>query len=159
MMHDTPLRIYLTKHSSICTTSRKLEPVRMDAFCRPECLPGTRSEILQIITDWCLTPSDQNVLWLSGPLGSGKSTISTTIAERFRELHRLGAFIFFTWDDPTSCDPAVIVRTLAHQLSIFDANIGSTISKTSIESFSRTGEASIRLQFANLLVEPLLTFC
>lgn len=132
----------------------------MDAFYRPECLPGTRSEILQFITDWCLTPAahgDQNVLWLSGPLGSGKSTISTTIAERFRELHRLGAFIFFTGDNPTSCDPAAVVRTLAHQLSIFDAHIGSTISKT-IESFPRIGEASIRLQFANLLVEPLLSF-
>ena len=132
----------------------------MDAFYRPECLPGTRSEILQFITDWCLTPAvhgDPNVLWLYGALGSGKSTISTTIAEQFRELRRLGAFIFFTWDDPTSCDPAAVVRTLAHQLSIFDVHIGSSIAKT-IESFPRIGEASIRLQFANLLVEPLLSF-
>ena len=46
--------------------------------------PGTRSEIID--SDWCLTPAvhgGPNVLWLSGLLGSGQSTISTTIASDF----------------------------------------------------------------------------
>jgi NACHT domain len=139
---------------------KTLEPVRMDAFSRPECLPGTRLDILEFITHWLTTPTpqhDQNILWLHGPVGSGKSTLSTTIAERFRELGRLGAFIFFNRDDPTRSDPAVVVRTLAHQLATFDHYIASAIS-TKIETLPRIGEASIRLQFANLLVEPLLSF-
>lgn len=137
-----------------------LDPIRMDAFSRAECLPGTRLDILQFITDWLTTPTtvgDQNVLWLQGPVGSGKSTISTTIAERFREINRLGAFIFFNRNDPTRSDPSAVIRTLAHQLAAFDPNIASAISMQ-IETLPRIGEASIRLQFTNLLVEPLSSY-
>jgi adenylylsulfate kinase-like enzyme len=59
----------------------------MDAFSRPECLPDTRQDILKFITDWLTTPSpNENILWLYAMAGFGKSTISTTVAEYFREL-------------------------------------------------------------------------
>ena len=138
---------------------KKLQPVRMDAFAREKCLQGTRTDILKIIADWCMTPAhdNKNVLWLHGAVGSGKSTIATTIAEQFQELGRLGAFLFFNRHEPTRCDPADVVRTLAHQLATFDSSIAAAISER-IEAIPRIGEASIRLQFANLLVEPLLSF-
>jgi hypothetical protein len=89
----------------------------MDAFSRPECLPNTRQVILKFITDWLTTPSgNENILWLHAVAGFGKSTISTTLAESFRELERLGAFIFFN-RNTTSSDPAVVIRTLSYQLS------------------------------------------
>ncbi|KIM75648.1 hypothetical protein PILCRDRAFT_798830 [Piloderma croceum F 1598] len=40
--------------------------------------------------------SQQTVLWLHGLAGSGKNTISTTIASIFGNSGRLGAFLFFS---------------------------------------------------------------
>src|SRR5882724_8047922 len=122
----------------------------MDAFSRQQCLEGTRVEILQSITDWLSMPSGgQNILWLHGPAGSGKSTISTTIAERFRTLRRLGAFIFF---DRNKSDPAAVIRTMAHQLACADLHIQSAICANINGIFNVS--TPIHTQFTKLLLEP-----
>ncbi|KAJ7936183.1 hypothetical protein B0H13DRAFT_1560082, partial [Mycena leptocephala] len=52
-----------------------------------QCLTGTRVDILNFIHEWLTTPSgSSDILWLYGVAGSGKSTISTTVAEDFRDL-------------------------------------------------------------------------
>jgi hypothetical protein len=134
---------------------KRLRPIEMDASSRSECLPGTREEILKFITDWLVTPSEaQNVLWLNGLAGSGKSTISTTVAEYFRDMDRLGCFIFFDRNDPSHSDPNPVIRTIAYCLAAFDSRIRSAIS-AAIESNSSIAEAPLRKQFAKLLLEPL----
>ncbi|KAJ7873687.1 hypothetical protein B0H13DRAFT_1633377, partial [Mycena leptocephala] len=68
----------------------------MDGSLHEVCLPGTRRDILASIIEWLVMPSDNsNLLWLYSVAGAGKSTISTTVAEHFRNLHRLGAFLHF----------------------------------------------------------------
>ena len=132
-----------------------LRPARMDVFSRPKCLPGTRQEILNWITDWLITPSQsQNILWLHGLAGSGKSTISTTIAEYFRELKRLGAFMFFDRSDPTNSEPAAVVRTLSYKLASFHPAIRAAIC-AQIESEPGITEAHIHTQFSKLILEPV----
>ncbi|KAJ7853413.1 hypothetical protein B0H13DRAFT_1642920, partial [Mycena leptocephala] len=72
----------------------------MDASDRKLCLPGTRKDLLSLITNWVTTPPNPknpgNILWLQGVAGAGKSTISTSVSEHFRELKCLGAFLFFS---------------------------------------------------------------
>jgi hypothetical protein len=132
-----------------------LNPTQMDASSRSECLPGTRQDILKFITDWLTTPSEnQNVLWLHGLAGYGKSTISTTIAEYFRDLGRLGAFIFFDRNDPTHSDPNAVIRTLAYRLASFDTRIKLAVCAV-VESDKSIADAPVRKQFAKLLLEPL----
>jgi len=127
----------------------------MDASLHPVCLEGTRRDILQSITDWLSTPSEgQNIFWLHGPAGSGKSTISTTIAEHFRELHRLGAFILFNRNDPVQSDPRAVIRTMAHQVACADPNIQSAICQKINGAFN-VSTAPIHTQFSKLLLEPL----
>lgn len=127
----------------------------MDAFSRPECLPDTRAEILKFVTEWLMTPSpDQNALWLYGVAGSGKSTISTTVAQYFFDIHRCGAFLFFDRNNPVNSDPAVVIRTLAHQLAQFHPLIRDVISKQ-IESRPGIATAPIHMQFKGLLCDPL----
>ena len=126
----------------------------MDAFSCPECLPDTRLDMLKFITDWLITASDQNILWLHGLAGSGKSTVSTTIAEYFCELGRLGAFIFFNRNDPINSEPVGVIRTLAYKLASFDPNIKRAIC-AQIEHNPGVTEASIRVQFSKLILEPL----
>src|SRR5882724_1481024 len=127
----------------------------MDAFSRQQCLDGTRLDILKYITEWLSSPSaGQNILWLHGSAGSGKSTISTTIAERFRALRRLGAFIFFDRNNPAQSDPAAVIRTMAHQLASSDPDIQSAIC-AEINGVFNVSMPPINTQFTKLLLEPL----
>src|SRR5882724_970394 len=127
----------------------------MDASLRQECLEGTCLDILQSITDWLSTPSDgQNIFWLHGPAGSGKSAISTTIAERFRELRRLGAFLFFDRTNPVQSDPAAVIRTMAYQLAHSIPDIQPAIC-AKIDGVFNVSTPPIHTQFTELLLDPL----
>jgi hypothetical protein len=134
---------------------QKLEPAQMDFSTRTECLPGTRVGILQYILDWAFNLSvKQRVLWLHGLAGSGKSTLSTTIANTLQERGCLGAFVFFNRDVEEGSQPASVIRTLAHQLALFHPLIGTAIGRA-IEATPRIAQSALRLQFIKLLVEPL----
>ena len=127
----------------------------MDPSRRKGCLEGTRTDILNFIINWVSdTTCTQNVLWLHGLAGSGKSTISTTIANHFRESHQLGAFLFFNRDVTERSDPTLVVRTLAWQLGSFHPQIGELISAV-IESAIPIVLSPIPFQFQRLLVSPL----
>jgi hypothetical protein len=95
-------------------------------------------------------------LWYHGLAGSGKSTISTTIANTFRELRRLGAFIFFDRTHPEQSHPSKVIRTLVYKLGSFDQRIGAAIC-SAIDNFPSVNDASPRVQFIKLIVEPLAT--
>lgn len=126
----------------------------MDDASRSECLPDTRMDILAEIFAWAATPAmKSNVYWLHGFPGAGKSTISTSVANIFRDLRRLGAFTFFTRGMAARNDPTLLIRTLAYQLAEFDPRIGSAIARV-IEEVPSIRQAPLRWQFQKLLVEP-----
>ncbi|KAJ7611212.1 hypothetical protein FB45DRAFT_1065901 [Roridomyces roridus] len=134
---------------------KRLNPNDMNAGLRTTCLPGTRQKLLDEIAEWITVPSATgNVLWLSGVAGCGKSTISTTISERFRALDRLGAFLFFQRGNSAHSDPAAVVRTLAYSLGLFDARFAAAIT-AAINRDAGIVNAPIRTQFAELLLAPL----
>ena len=136
-------------------TLRKLRPVAMDSPGHTECLPNTRLDILEHITKWITNPhNEQNVLWLHGLAGSGKSTIATSIANLFRDINRLGAFVFFSRDVKKRSDPASVIRTLAYQLGSFDPRLGSAIA-ASIDVTPSVTQAPIAFQFSKLIIGPL----
>jgi len=126
----------------------------MDASGRAECLSDTRKDLIQSISNWAKDLTACNVLWLHGLAGSGKSTLSTTIANKFRELGWLGAFIFFDRDASERSDPATVIRTLAYQVGSLHTRAGTAISRV-VEKFPDIFLSPIRVQFQKLLVEPL----
>ena len=128
-----------------------LKWVEMPEHSRTTCLDGTRLDVIKLIMDWIVDESNdqKRVLWLNGLAGSGKSTLSTTIALTMRDLHLLGAFFFFDRDIPERNAPT-LVRTLAYQLAVFDVSIGAEISRI-VESIPRIAEMSLNFQFTNLL--------
>ncbi|KAJ7083547.1 WD40 repeat-like protein [Mycena epipterygia] len=134
---------------------KKLNPVDMNASSRPLCLPGTRREILDYITEWVTVPSDSgSVLWLSGVAGSGKSTISTTVSDSFRAVERLGAFLFFDRNDRVRSHPDGVIRTLAYSLALSNPHIASAIS-AAIQHDPAVVNGPVRTQFKALLLDPL----
>src|SRR5882762_6642231 len=134
---------------------KKLEPVVMDGSRRTGCLESTRADVLTLVIQWVSDyTSKQKILWIHGPAGSGKSTMSTTLADHFRRSKQLGAFIFFDRDVTERSNPALVARTLAYQLSSFHPDIGGVIS-AAIESSPQTVTSSVSCQFQELLIDPL----
>ena len=134
---------------------KKLQPAWMDGSDRAECLPGTRVAIIQLIMDWALDPiSTQNIFWVHGLAGIGKSTLSTTIANRCRDQDRLGAFLFFSRDVAERSNPATVIRTLAYQIGSFNTRIGEAIA-TAIRKFQNVYLSPLSVQFQKLIIEPL----
>jgi hypothetical protein len=126
----------------------------MDISTRPECLSGTREDLLEIIGKWVFL-GPERVFWLHGLAGSGKSTISTTIATFFQEQRRLGAFVFCNRDVAERSEPSNVIRNLAFRLAHFNTRLNPAI-VAAIKDLPTIAESPLRLQFDKLLVEPLL---
>ncbi|KIM71629.1 hypothetical protein PILCRDRAFT_25440, partial [Piloderma croceum F 1598] len=84
----------------------------------------------------------------------GKSTVSTTIANFFQQMHCLGAYIFFNQSEVSERTPSAIIRTLAHQLGLFNHCIGQAIT-TAIDKWPDCIQSSAHIQLQKFLVKPL----
>ncbi|KAJ7911662.1 hypothetical protein B0H13DRAFT_2191460, partial [Mycena leptocephala] len=134
---------------------KKLTLVDADASLRPQCLPGTRKDILDdLINRLSTAPDGNNILWLHGVAGAGKSTISTTICERFRGLGLLGAFIFFDRNKPATRNARSVIHTIVHSVAKLNPQVHTALYET-IEGDPQLLDAPIRTQFQRLLLDPL----
>ncbi|KAJ6559973.1 quinon protein alcohol dehydrogenase-like superfamily [Mycena capillaripes] len=135
----------------------KLKHISYDASLRSECLPGTREDILDDISKWLTTPSGpSNVLWLSGVAGSGKSSIATSLSQRFRDQDCLGAFIFFTRNTLANSNPTAVLHSIAYSLAQFNDRIRDALCEV-IAQKPGIVDAPIRSQFEALMRGPLVS--
>jgi ABC-type Mn2+/Zn2+ transport system ATPase subunit len=77
-------------------------------------LPGTRVELLHDIEEWTTTPQGRCIFWLNGIAGTGKSTISRTVAGRLKGS--LGATFFFKRGEEGRGGVKSLFPTLVEQL-------------------------------------------
>lgn len=82
------------------------------------CLPGTRVALLSEIDRWVAEPHvhKRSIFWLDGKAGTGKSTISRTVATRLHESGHLGASFFFKRGEGDRGHDSKLVATLAAQM-------------------------------------------
>ncbi|KAH8710111.1 hypothetical protein GQ44DRAFT_776770 [Phaeosphaeriaceae sp. PMI808] len=80
------------------------------------CHPGTRVDILQQILAWGTSPDGECIFWLNGMAGTGKSTISRTIAQSFADKGILGASFFFKRGEGDRGRTAFFFTTIIAQL-------------------------------------------
>ena len=66
----------------------------MESSSHHECLAETRVEWIAEIIAWAQSGSVQNILWVNGIPGCGKSTIALTVARHPAIVPRLLAHIF-----------------------------------------------------------------
>ena len=130
---------------------RVLKPEAMDEYNRTPCLKDTRRNVIKDIMEWIADDSNEEkkVLWVYGLAGTGKSTLSTTIAQIMRQVNRLGAFFFFNRDIPRR-NFSTLIRTLAYRLAMFDARFAATISRV-VENHENIAEMPLEFQFEQLL--------
>ena len=135
----------------------KLEPVcnaGYQAGHHDKYLPGTRESVLQDIMLWAKNPQGQNVYWLNGLAGTGKSTIAQSFAEMVFKDGILGASFFCSRDYLNQKELKNIFPTLAHQLACHYPHFRTHIINT-IKQDPTVAHTSLISQLENLLATPL----
>ena len=119
-----------------------------------KCLPGTRESVLRDIVFWAKNPLGQNVFWLNGLAGTGKSTIAQSFSDIIANDGFLGASFFCSRDYLNRRELKNIFPTLAHQLACRYPRFRSHV-VTNIKKDPTLTHASLISQLENLLVNPL----
>ncbi|KAI9148703.1 Vegetative incompatibility protein [Paramyrothecium foliicola] len=120
----------------------------------PTCLENTRVELLDQISAWTDDSSAKALFWLNGMAGTGKSTISRTIARSLSETNRLGASFFFKRGEADRGNATKFMTTIARQLADKKPRLAPILTST-IETDSAILGSAIRKQFEKLIFEPL----
>ncbi|EPS38391.1 hypothetical protein H072_7869 [Dactylellina haptotyla CBS 200.50] len=121
---------------------------------QPECLEETRVDLLRHISKWVEDPHGKCIFWLSGKAGTGKSTISRTVARNLGENGQLAASFFFRRGEKDRVDAAKFFTTVASQLANSIRDIAPSI-QSAIDAEPRISSMGPREQFNKLIFEPL----
>ena len=138
----------------------KLSPISGATFDSHEeehnarCLPGTRVELLQQIKEWGDAYESEQVFWLCGRAGTGKSTISRTVARDLHNRDLLAASFFFKRGEGDRCRANRLFTTLAAQLGHSMPSIRQSIVNALTRDPDVTSKA-LSEQFKCLILEPL----
>ena len=123
---------------------------------RNGCLKRTRGAILDEIELWIRDSGRPPVYWLNGLVGTGKTTIAQTIAERTFADGKLGASFFCSRDFEDRSNLQFIFPTLAIQLARRYTEFRS-IFVPLVESDPEIAHESLCGQMNKLIVQPLAT--
>ncbi|KAL4968200.1 WD40-repeat-containing domain protein [Aspergillus stella-maris] len=119
-----------------------------------ECFRGTRVELLEKLESWAKSPGGKPIFWVNGRAGTGKSTISRTIASRLKGAKMLGASFFFKRGEEGLQNAQKLFPTLVQQLVDKIPQLVPGVQKA-IEEDSSIGDKALREQFEKLLLHPL----
>jgi len=122
----------------------------LDARCHPE----TRVDLLSQIKQWALDPQDKCIFWLNGMAGTGKSTISRTVAQSFAYGCKLGASFFFKRGEGDRGNARRFFTTITAQLVVKLPALIPHV-RDAIEADPFISEKSMTEQFEKLIFQPL----
>ncbi|TGJ72280.1 hypothetical protein EYR41_004187 [Orbilia oligospora] len=149
-----------------------------DSFAQqfdPKCHPDTRKELLSQIENWAKGSDRKGIFWLNGVAGTGKSTISRTVAQRFSRSSKvgsnvnnnsiseksetiyLGASFFFKRGENERDNASKLFTTIAVQLSQELPELVPYI-KHAIQEEPDIAAKSLGRQFELLVFDPLQKF-
>ncbi|KAH7464215.1 Vegetative incompatibility protein [Fusarium oxysporum f. sp. matthiolae] len=120
----------------------------------PICMPNTREELLSEIDTWIDDPKSKTIFWLNGMAGTGKSTISRTVARSRSKQGDLGASFFFKRGETDRGKLAKFVPTVARRLAWSTPGVAMFI-KSAVDADQALVDKAVREQFEKLLREPL----
>ncbi|KZP20894.1 hypothetical protein FIBSPDRAFT_1044476 [Athelia psychrophila] len=119
------------------------------------CLIGTRVTMLSLINEWSRSLSGQNVFWLSGVAGSGKSTIAHTVAQALCKDRVLISSFFFNQEFNSRSNLRPIFSTVARDIAARYPGFAEDISAV-LEQDLSLASAPLARQFEELIKKPLL---
>ncbi|KAE9404750.1 hypothetical protein BT96DRAFT_955525 [Gymnopus androsaceus JB14] len=125
-------------------------------FPPPNCHPGTRTQVLEILRSWITDATDStSIYWLYGAAGVGKSAVAQTISEEFAASH-LAATFFFARADPSRNKLTSFFITISHQLAT-SPTLGPLLEypiNLSVRENPNIIHAILEEQFRDLIVLP-----
>ncbi|KZL64331.1 hypothetical protein CI238_03823 [Colletotrichum incanum] len=121
----------------------------------PTCLPSTRVELLKKVDEWINDLGAEAVFWLNGMAGTGKSTISRTVAQSLAKTNQLGASFFFKRGEGDRGHASKLFTTIASQLVSRLPTLALYV-KDAIDADPAIHTKVLREQFNKLILEPLL---
>ncbi|KAL2801707.1 purine and uridine phosphorylase [Aspergillus granulosus] len=119
-----------------------------------ECLPGTRTELLLDIQNWAVSAKGKCIFWLNGLAGTGKSTISRTVAKAFQKQGLLGASFFFKRGEGDRGTAARFFPTIVLQLFTRIPELRVAILQVIQDNPGISGKP-LKEQFDELIHKPL----
>jgi hypothetical protein len=120
----------------------------------PICLPNTREELLKEIDRWIDDRTSKTIFWLNGMAGTGKSTISRTVARSRSNHGDLGASFFFKRGETDRGNLTKFVPTVARRLAWSTPGVAPFI-KSAVDADPALVDKAVREQFEKLIREPL----
>ncbi|KAK0763152.1 hypothetical protein N5P37_004137 [Trichoderma harzianum] len=118
------------------------------------CLPHTREQMLRDIRTWIDGNSEKGIYWLNGMAGTGKTTISLTIAHEYHQRKRLGASFFFSRGGGDLASAKKFAATVAVQLAEQSPELRRLILNATTLN-PRIGHLNLYNQWEKLVLEPL----
>ena len=155
MFDDSRLKRFLAVETAVINGFRCAKQAEYRHGDRNGCLKGTRTAVLDEIELWTRNFDQPPVYWLNGLAGTGKSTISQTIAERTFADARLGASFFCSRDFEDRSDLKLIFPTIAVQLARTYPEFRS-IFVPLVQSDPEIAYESLYGQMNRLIVQPLM---
>jgi hypothetical protein len=119
-----------------------------------QCLPDTRTDLLEQIFDWAADHTGKRIFWLCGKAGTGKSTISRTVAQKLDDDGLLGASFFFKRGRADRSHAKLLFPTIARQLADLFSDIAQVVA-AALDQDSLLCDRYLKTQFDSLLLEPL----
>ncbi|RXW25486.1 hypothetical protein EST38_g320 [Candolleomyces aberdarensis] len=143
-----PLRLLLD-HSAIDAMADS-----PSASYAPTCHPGTREAVTKDVMTWARDPKATPILWLSGPVGAGKSCIQRKVVQLCTDEGLYVACFFFSVKESETSSEARFITTLAAQLAENIPGLKWYIERA-IKMDHRIFTRSLDSQAEGLIIKPL----
>ncbi|KAJ7814230.1 hypothetical protein B0H14DRAFT_2376113 [Mycena olivaceomarginata] len=125
-----------------------------DSFPQPKCHPETREEMLGDLWKYATDPEPpEQILWLYGPAGTGKSAIMQSLCQRLQDAGRLGGTFFFKRGHPTRGNARALFSTIAYRLALRIPELKDAILEA-VEKDPSLVAATPEVQLQRLILQP-----
>ncbi|KAF9450474.1 hypothetical protein P691DRAFT_641229, partial [Macrolepiota fuliginosa MF-IS2] len=119
------------------------------------CHPGTQAILLRQVDDRLRDHEEWDLMWISGPADSGKTTVARTITQTCLDNGRLGTAIFIT--HPIEFGYARrVLPTVAYQLACKNAPYASEVG-AALAANSNLVQDDVKAQYKHLINDPFAT--
>ncbi|KAF9038196.1 hypothetical protein BJ165DRAFT_426651 [Panaeolus papilionaceus] len=121
-----------------------------------KCYPGTRTLLLERLENWLAAQgnADRLITWLDGPMGSGKTAVARTMAERALANKKLVGMFMFRRGQPGRSDATRFVATLTYQMALSIPLVRQYI-EDQLKHDPSVLQQSLSRQLDALILEPL----
>src|SRR6185369_6384097 len=103
---------------------------------------------------WVEDPSSSPIFWLRGQAGTGKTTVSLTVADECNRRNQLGASFIFSRDQVDRSELQQVFPTIARQLGRFHQPYQSLLAEV-VANDPDIADLQPSVPLERLIVEPL----